>query len=212
MIIQSQRQVHGYFCASASLKQAFSLIEMLVTLAIILIMFVLLWGRGSSSYQKQQKAACQKNLHTLYLALDLYAKENKDLYPAKPGATRAEVPLSLLVPRYTTTLSPFICPGTKHSPLAEGQSLESQSTSYAYYMGWNHSETNAALLTDRQVNDSAKQIRDPVFSGDGKTPGNNHHKYGGNVLFTSGEVEMIPNRAPSPLEVPPNVKLLNPGN
>jgi prepilin-type N-terminal cleavage/methylation domain-containing protein len=210
MKTQSKRQPRGEFCPSSCTRSAFSLIEMLVTLAIILIMFVLLWGRGSSNFQKQQKAACQKNLHTLYLALDLYAKENKDLYPAKTGATSSEAPLGLLVPRYTTTMAPFICPGTKDSPLTEGRDLESQATSYAYYMGWKIAETNAPILSDRQINTSAKDAKEQVFSMDGKKPGNNHHKYGGNVLFTGGEVEAMPNRTPLALPTPPNIQLLNP--
>jgi prepilin-type N-terminal cleavage/methylation domain-containing protein len=210
MQINSQRQTRGAFWAAPCTQRAFSLIEMLVTLAIILIMFVLLWGKGSSKFQKQQKAACQKNLHTLYLALDLYAKENKDVYPAKAGAASSEAPLSLLVPRYTTTMAPFICPGTKDSPLTEGKDLESQATSYAYYMGWKSSETNASIISDRQINTSAKDAKDQVFSTDGKKPGNNHHKYGGNILFSSGEVETIPSQTPFPLPTPPNVQLLNP--
>jgi prepilin-type N-terminal cleavage/methylation domain-containing protein len=193
-----------------SSSHGFSLIEMLCTLAIILILFVLMWGRGASGFQKQQKAACRKNLLTLYMALDLYAKENKESYPVKRDANSSEVPLSLLVPRYTTTLQPFICPGTKDPPLPEGKNLDSQTISYAYYMGWQNSASNAPLMSDPQVTTASKQIHDPVFSADGKKPGNNHHKYGGNILFTSGEVETISTVAPFPLVAPENVKLLNP--
>jgi len=189
---------------------AFSLIEMLCTMAILLILFVLMWGRGASGFQKQQKAACRKNLLTLYMALDLYAKENKGAYPALKGAESSEGPLSLLVPRYTTTLEPFICPGTKDAPLPEGQNLDRQTISYAYYMGWQNSASNAPLMSDPQVNTGPKQPHDLVFSSDGKKPGNNHHKYGGNILFTSGEVETIATKAPFPLSTPENVKLLNP--
>src|SRR5258707_5764823 len=82
----------------------FSLIEMLCTMAILLILFVLMWGRGASGFQKQQKAACRRNLLTLYMALDLDATENKESYPALKEAESSEGQLSLLVPRSTTTL------------------------------------------------------------------------------------------------------------
>jgi prepilin-type N-terminal cleavage/methylation domain-containing protein len=190
--------------------RAFSLIEMLCTLAILLILFVLMWGRGASGFQKQQKAACRKNLLTLYTALDLYAKENKDTYPVNAGATSSEGPLSLLIPRYTTTLAPFICPGTKDAPLPEGKNLESLTINYAYYMGWQNSASNAPLMSDPQVSTAPKHANDPIFSTDGKKPGNNHHKYGGNILFTSGEVETISPKAPFALDAPDTVKLLNP--
>ena len=75
-------------------------------------------------------------------------------------------------------------------------------------MGWNHSETNAALLTDRQVNDSAKQI--PIRSSLGMKSPQRPSQIRGNVLFTSGEVEIIPNRAPFPLECAPQRETAEP--
>src|ERR1043166_8671746 len=152
MFTKFQPARFGVLANSHRRSFAFSLIEMLCTMAILLILFVLMWGRGASGFQKQQKAACRKNLLTLYMALDLYAKENKETYPAKTGAVSSESPLSLLVPRYTTTLDPFICPGTKDAPLPEGKNLESLTINYAYYMGWLNSASNAPLMSDPQVN------------------------------------------------------------
>jgi hypothetical protein len=183
---------------------------MLVTLALMLIIFVMLYGRGSASFQRQQKTACRNNLMTLYMALDLYSRENNGAFPAKVGASTAETPLALLVPKYTTTLAPFICPGTKDSPLTENQSLDGRAISYAYYMGLRSTDTNAPLMSDRQVNANAKQLNDPVFSANGKGPGSNHHKYGGNILLCGGEVESIGVKAQCALPAADNVKLLNP--
>jgi prepilin-type processing-associated H-X9-DG protein len=49
-----------------------------------------------------------------------------------------------------------------------------------------------------------------VFSPDGKKPGNNHNKFGGNFLFCDGNVQTTPARLAFPLPQATNVILLNP--
>ena len=66
------------------------------------------------------------------------------------------------------------------------------------------------LMSDQQVNSLPKQPGDAVFSTDGKPPGNNHHKYGGNFLFGDGHAEMTPPRLAFSLATPQGVVLLNP--
>src|SRR5436190_817585 len=115
---------------SAAFKRgarAFTLLEMLVTIVLIIIMFVMLYGHGASGQQLARKRKCQKNLQDLHVALQIYATE-----------------------------------------------------------------------------------RDGLFSLDGKKPGNNHHKYGGNFLFVDGRLEMSNAKAPFPLPLTNGVVLLNP--
>jgi predicted RecB family nuclease len=65
-------------------------------------------------------------------------------------------------------------------------------------------------MSDRQINTLPKSAGDIAFSINGKPPGNNHHKYGGNVLFSDGHMEMTPPKISFSLAVPPGVVLLNP--
>lgn len=189
----------------------FSLVELLITLALILIMSVMLYGRGSRSYQHRQLAACEKNLQSIYVALNIYAADNKDFYPAVTGAGTAEAPLSLLVPRCTTGTEIFICPGTKDGPLPQGEPFPQRKISYAYYMGLkSNPSANQPLISDRQIDTSRKSKGRPVFSADGKGDGANHDKYGGNVLFGDGRVETYTTAAEADLMYPTNVVLLNP--
>jgi len=189
--------------------RAFSLIELLITTAIILIMFVMLWGRSSRNFQRQQKLACQANLQTIYVALKIYAGDFKDSFPVRPGAKTPQAALGLLVPRYTTITSPFICPGTKKAPLPEGEPLEKHKISYAYYMGRKLTDASEALMSDWQIDNGPKILGRQVFSADGKKPGNNHHKYGGNFLFCDGSVQMSASKAPFSLLLPEGLVLLN---
>jgi type II secretory pathway pseudopilin PulG len=205
------RSLAGNQCKPRSLSPfAFSLVELLVTMALIIIIFVMLYGRSSRSFQHEQKKLCQENLHNIYVALQLYANDADGRFPATNGAVSSEQALALLLPKYTTETAPFTCPGTKGSPLPEGVSFADRRISYAYYMGRRVSDGAAPLLSDAQVNPRAKVPGELVFSKDGKAPGNNHHKYGGNIMFTDGSVEMIQTKADRSLTLTQGVVLLNP--
>ena len=189
---------------------AFSIIELLITLALILILFTMLYGFGSRSHQQTQKRACQKNLLNIFIALDIYSRDHEGAFPALASAQTSDQPLALLVPRYTVDTKPFICPGSKDSSLPPGQPLTGRRISYAYFMGWQITNSQAVLMTDEQVDCAPKTAGRAVFSTTGKPPGNNHYKYGGNYLFVDGHAEMSSSTAPFPLAWPGGIVLLNP--
>ena len=130
--------------------------------------------------------------------------------PAIPGARRSEDVLDVLVPKYTADTSTFICPGSKDSDLPAGESFRKRKISYAYYMGRLLTNAQDALMSDRQVNTLTKDAGQYAFSANGKPPGNNHHKYGGNFLFCDGHCETSPARVPFAVPLTPGVVLLNP--
>jgi len=192
-------------------RGGFSLIELLIVVAIIFILFTLFLSSGSKSFQTKQLANCGRNLQNIYVALKTYSLDDKDLFPALTNAQTSEPVLSQLIPRYTTGTEFFTCPGSKDSALPEAQPFADRKISYAYYMG--HSVKGGAdqpLLSDRQVNTSDKLQGQPLFSADGKKPGNNHNKFGGNVMFCDGNVQTSPALAAFNLTNAPNIVLLNP--
>ena len=188
----------------------FSLIEMLITLAIILVLFTMMYGFGSRSHQMTQKKKCQANLQKIYVALQIYANDSAGKFPVVTNALTSEEALDGLVPRYTADTAIFVCPGSKDSPLPAGESLRKGRISYAYYMGRTASESQSALLSDKQVDTQAKEAGQQVFSANGKAPGNNHHKYGGTFLFCDGDMKSSPAMTPIALPLGTNVVLLNP--
>jgi prepilin-type N-terminal cleavage/methylation domain-containing protein len=191
-------------------RSAFSLIELLVTMAIIIILTSLYWGSGSASRQKQAQKECRKNLQNIYIAMQIYANDHAGKFPDVPGARTSEEALDLLVPKYTANTAVFICPGSDDSALPGAESLLKRKISYALYMGRSISDSGEALMSDRQVDVSSKAIGQMVFSSTGKGPGNNHHKYGGNFLFCDGRTEESPPRAAVSLVLTQGVVLLNP--
>ena len=189
----------------------FSLIELLCVLLILIILTVIMDNRMSGSRRRSQREVCRKNLLEISLALNFYANDNHGLFPALSGATSSSAPLSLLIPRCTTETAMFICPGSHDAVLPEGESFANRRISYAYYMG---RSTNLgpddALLSDWQVDGLAKITGQPLFSSEGKKPGNNHGKDGGNLLLGSGDATSCGTNAPRRIPLPSGVTLLNP--
>ncbi len=190
--------------------QGFSLIEMLISLAILLILFTMLYGFGSRSNQMNQRKRCQGNLQKMYIALQLYSNDSNGRFPLTTNARSSEEVLDVLVPRYCSDTAVFVCPGSKDSLLPAGESLRKGRISYAYYMGRTISDGDAVLASDQQVDSRAKRAGDLVFSDNGKSPGNNHHQYGGTFLFCDGGMKSSPPVASIALPLSTNVVLLNP--
>jgi prepilin-type N-terminal cleavage/methylation domain-containing protein len=193
------------------IRQAgFSLLELLIVIAVLVVLVTLYFGHGSSNNQQQQIRACGNNLQKIALTLQIYANDQSDTYPRAADARMAEDVLSVLIPRYSADTAIFICPGSKDSPLASGESFREGRISYAYYMGWTAREYRGPLLSDRQIDSNRRALGSLMFSPDGKPPANNPHKFGGNVLFTDASMQSSPPAAAFAIDFPTNVTLLHP--
>ncbi len=191
-------------------QTGFSLIEVLIVIALILILTTLYWGSSSGSRQRRHQLTCQKNLQKIFIAMEIYANDHTGKFPNVTGARTSEEALALLVPRYTADTSVFICPGSNDSPLPAGESFLKKKISYAYYMGRRSADAPEVLMSDRQVDTQSKTTGQYVFSNTGKAPGNNHDKYGGNFLFCDGHADLSPAQAPFSIVLTQGVVLLNP--
>jgi len=188
---------------------AFSLIELIVVLALMIILMTVYWNHGPSK-RDRELSACRGNLEKVYLALQIYSRDNHDKFPAVTNAATSEDALALLVPHYTSDTAPFICPSVGESSLPTGKAFTDWKISYAYYMGRRASDTDRALMSDAQVNTASKGVGATVFSETGHPPGNNHGKGGGNFLMGDGSVTSTTANALFPITIQPPVTLLNP--
>jgi len=193
----------------SSAKAAFSLIELLVVMAVMIILTTLYWHHGPSK-RDIALSNCRLNLEKDYLALQIFSRDNGDKYPVVTNAVTSEQALAPLVPRYTSDTAPFICPSVGGSSLPDGKSFADWKISYAYYMGRRAEDTDKVLMSDAQVNTASKGVGATVFSENGRPPGNNHGKSGGNLLMGDGSVTSTTGNAQFPITVQPPVVLLNP--
>jgi prepilin-type processing-associated H-X9-DG protein len=197
--------------APAPCLAGFSSIELLAVVAILLLLFVLLWGpRVSDNKQRQAQKDCQNQLQKIYMAMEIYANDHAGRFPETPGARSSEEALDVLVPRYTVDTAAFICPGSKDPPLPASESFRQHKISYAYYMGRRAAEAQEVLMSDEQVDTGSRRTGDYAFSSTGKPPGNNHGKLGGNFLFCDGHAEPAPAKLPFSIVLTQGVVLLNP--
>lgn len=203
--MQERRQLHG----RPTSRAAFSLIELLVVLAILVILTTMFWNHGPPK-RERQLSQCQANLEKIYLAMEVYAHDNAEQFPVATNALTSEDPLSLLVPRDTSDTSVFICPAAGGSPLPADKSFRDWKIGYAYYMGRRSSEAGQALMSDPQINTLPKNLGDQAFSDTGKPPGNNHGKGGGNFLMCNGGVIPSGSNASTSLTFKTPIVLLNP--
>ncbi len=211
-LVQLQQRSPGVEVRGAGAgRAAFSLIELLFVMLIIMILFTAMWSFGSKDSQAKRKVRCQSGLQKLFISMQIYAADFSGNFPVVTNATTSEAALDVLVPRYNSDTAMFICPGSKDVTPTAGESLLKHKISYAYYMGHRSASPSSwVLMSDKQINSLSKSNFQQVFSTDGKPPGNNHHKFGGNFLFTDGHTEETSALLKFDLIQPPRVVLLNP--
>lgn len=182
----------------------------MLAVTIVVVLYLLYLTGGAKNRQLKLKTACQKNLQNTYVALRTYAVENREAFPVTTAPT-AEGPLSLLIPRCTTSTELFICPGSDDKVPPKAQPFDDRKISYAYYMGRRaDAGPDVPLLTDEQVNTESKQLGQLLFSDTGTGPGSNHDRFGGVILFTDGSTRVTDTNAPISMELEPGITLLNP--
>ena len=193
-----------------SSSAGFSLVELLITVALLIVITTLYFGFSSPSRQRSAQKSCAASLQKIFLAQEIYAQDHAGKFPGVAGAIFSGEPLDLLVPRYSADREIFHCPGSQAAPLPPDASLRTNKISYAYYQGRRAGGGPAALMSDAQVNTNSKTAGDAIFSATGKPPGNNHHQFGGNILFTDGRVETSATNLVMALPLTSGVMLLNP--
>lgn len=197
--------------AGSASAAGFSLIELLLVLAIILLVLFMSSDGYFKERARNRMKACARNLADQYVALQTYANDHNGWFPIVTNATSPSQPLAMLIPKYTTQTEFWICPGSGDSALKPAVPFTGKKISYAYFMGWpRNAPADAVLASDAQVDSQPKVAQQLVFSPNGKGPGSNHGADGGNFLKADGSQGHSPSHASVPFPVPAGVKLLNP--
>ena len=183
--------------------RAFTLVELLVVIAVVAILAALLLPVISSAKESARHAVCVSNLRQIVLATLVYAEEHDDSFPAQPGGDGVSARAfggdgtnyyDLLMP-YLNSPQPWLCPSTFYGP---GGLM-------SYHM-------NGLIITSNGLRTAA--IPDPaqtlLLEESGRTRWDNamlrpdqlaqhqfgrpqiNHSGGGNVPFVDGHVTWYP--------------------
>ena len=175
-------------------RAGFSLIELLVVVAIIAILAALLFPAVSRAVERGRQTRCQSNLHQMHVALMGYASDNAGFFPV--GWTDAaktyktdKVPLvQAITTRYLPAGSYEVafCPGDK--TLKPSRDFPLGKLSY-YYM-------HVSGLTPHAIDTSASEailMSDPWGSTWAAAPVSSTHRDGFNTLAVAGQIMWFAN-------------------
>ena len=148
----------------------FTIIELLVVLAIIALLIGLFWPHGSSSRKLAIRLVCGSNMKGLHSAMTVYAHDNNDVYPT-PDAW-----CDLLIKHCKVIPNSLLCKG---SDAIDGQS------NYAMNPNCQPSSPNDIVLIFETKGGWNQQGGPELLTTE------NHGGKGSNILFNNGTMKFI---------------------
>ncbi|NJK90530.1 MAG: hypothetical protein HC904_01085 [Blastochloris sp.] len=176
-----------------SIRNAFSLIELLVVLAVIILLLGLLFPAVQMALNKAHTAKAASNLRQIGIAFQLYLQNNDNTMPQRfyPSASPRTGYDELLLPYTNGDTQIFQCPAHKQRDYPYEPS---------YGMNWYYDNCNVLLVTENSKTilatgtlggagiGSHRADRD---SGDPGVLDTRRHQGKANYLFFDGHVELL---------------------
>jgi prepilin-type N-terminal cleavage/methylation domain-containing protein len=191
---------------------AFTLVEMLVVIAIIATLAALLLPALTRGKQRAQRIQCVANLKEMGTAFQLFAHDHRGQFPMQTpvteggsqeyvaAGTRINGPFyfsyrhlqtlanELVVPRL------LVCPADlMREPALSFSSLQNSNVSYFVNAYADYYQSQSVLAGDRKITNDAGATASLVRGPDGLRWTHELHSFKGDVLFTDTHVEQLNN-------------------
>ena len=185
--------------ATSRFGKGFTLLELLIVVAIVGVVAALLLGAAARAKAKAQQAACQSNLRQLALAMRMYQDDSAGRFPVTPGWTKK------LLPYVSGQI--FQCPSNprpRGNPTSAMSPASFDATLSDFWMsrGLNRVVTNGAHLFVVGINESMVwEPTETLMFGDiagplapnsnGQTEWSVIHSGGANYCFVDGHITWL---------------------
>lgn len=191
---------HGFGCKSIS-SHAFTLIEMLVVIAIISILAAFLLPALSKARKMAQRSSCMTNLKQVGYAMKMYLADHNNLFPPVTTAdwgTRGFgwISETFYLP-YLETYDVFRCPAQKKDLRTIDPVRFAFPTNTGAWVTYEYNNGMSCASTNSPKSSTRKHISDPTiaayawdytYADDTINP----HTTGINVLFVDTHVSWLP--------------------
>lgn len=188
---------------------AFSLIELLVVMAIIAVLASLLLPALTQAKARAQRIQCTSHLHQLGIAFQAFAHDHNSQFPmqvpAQQGGTLEFVRSGYRISgpfffsfRHFQALSNelgqatrvLVCPSDDRSSARDFRALKNDNLSFFVAVNGSYSNPGQILAGDRNLTNDLSSRATTIRLGQGKSTHwtSELHRYQGNLLFTDGHV------------------------
>ena len=189
-----------------SKAKAFTLVELLVVVAIIAVLAALYLPATNRAKGKAVRIQCVGNLHQVGLAFQMFAEDHNGRYPmqvsAREGGSK-EFTAGGNAYRHFQAVSNelvlskvLLCPADKLRKSADWQSLTNDNISYFVGLDAVSGKPGYLLSGDRNITNQTSAGGNIMYLSTNAMAGWNSelHNFRGNVLFADGRVEQLDDR------------------
>jgi prepilin-type N-terminal cleavage/methylation domain-containing protein len=191
-------------------EQAFTLVEMLVVIAIIAVLAALLLPALTRGKQRAQRIQCIGNLKEMGTAFQMFAHDHQGKFPMQvpqaEGGSQEFVTAASYIPgpfyfsfRHFQALANelvvpriLVCPADlERQPALSFGALQNSNVSYFVSVGADYNTPSSVLAGDRNITSDADETGSLLYGGRGFSWTRELHFYKGNILFSDSHVEQM---------------------
>ena len=174
-----------------SCRPAFTIIELLVVISVILILAALIMPAVMQAQRSALVASCKSNVRQIVQGLHMYAQASGQFMPCKKAGSASHDDLSPLFPHYVGNLAVFRCPASQYDHPKTPKDVQKKTSaggelSYEY-------PGEYVLSRARRVD---PQFAVLAYDDDGRgvnvqTDVDAHSPEGGNMSYIDGRVDWV---------------------
>ncbi len=179
-----------------SLRDGFTLVEMLVVITIIAVLAALLFPALKGGSNQALRMSCENNMHQLSIFIVQYARDN-DVYPDSTKWTGTASVEDGPLARYVKDPKIYVCPSDVDLKQALKRGVKTRRTSYAVNAWFDRKTYNTSVDLSRAVllmepfASAGGGTMETSFQPNGAPRLTDRHNGGGVLVYADGHTEFF---------------------